>query len=556
MLSAKNVSFEYNNAQVLNGTSFSVSESDKIALIGPNGVGKSTLLKILAGKLKSTEGSVNQPNDLYVGYMPQEIDEYGNLTAAEFLKEVTGVTDALKVLEGATSDYSLDQSKPVLAAYESAYEKVEALQAFSFDEMVNKPLSRVGLTNEVLSMKVNNLSGGQKTKLALAAILLSRFNVLLLDEPTNNLDMQGLQILEDFLSKSKSAFVVVSHDRSFIRKATNKIAELLPSGKIKIYSLGYEEYLDSRSKERESATQAYRNYTEEKKRLEESARKKANQARSAAYNSGSSDNDKMNANARKEKAAGAHAKAASALISRLEQLEEPERPGKEIDLNFRFTESESKIPAVAAKLTGAVVDFSPIKMGPYDLTVNTGDKIVIIGPNGGGKSTLMRLIAAKLVPSEGSIEVTDAIKIGYLDQNFTFPFLDRSVLQNIKPSSASETSELYNLLAKFGIKKDKADSLPSELSPGQRARALLASLVAKGTNLILLDEPTNHLDIPASEELQQALADYHGTLLVISHDRELINALNPKRIVVVDKGSVLDEKHAQEYINLSQLNRS
>ena len=556
MLSAKNVSFEYNNAQVLNGTSFSVSDGDKIALIGPNGVGKSTLLKILASKLKPTEGSVNQPNDLYVGYMPQEIDEYGDLTGAEFLKEVTGVTDALRVLEGATSDYALDQSKPMLAAYESAYEKVEALQAFSFDEMVNKPLSRVGLDNGVLKLKVSNLSGGQKTKLALAAILLSRFNVLLLDEPTNNLDMQGLQILEDFLSKSKSAFVVVSHDRSFIRKAANKIAELLPSGKIKIYSLGYEEYLDSRSKERESAAQAYRNYTEEKKRLEESAREKANQARSAAYSSGSSDNDKMNANARKEKAAGAHAKAASALKSRLEQLEEPERPGKEIDLNFRFTEAESKIPAVAAKLTGAVVDFSSIKMGPYDLTVNTGDKIVIIGPNGGGKSTLMRLIAAKLVPSEGSIEVPDAIKIGYLDQNFTFPFLDRSVLENIKPSSASETSELYNLLAKFGIKKDKADSLPSELSPGQRARALLASLVANGTNLILLDEPTNHLDIPASEELQQALADYRGTLVVISHDRELISALNHKRIVVVDKGSVLGEKQAQEYINLSQLNRS
>jgi ATPase subunit of ABC transporter with duplicated ATPase domains len=205
------------------------------------------------------------------------------------------------------------------------------------------------------------------------------------------------------------------------------------------------------------------------------------------------------------------------------------------------------------KVTDAKLMFERINLGPYSLDVGTGEKIVIVGPNGGGKSSFIKLIAGEYKPSSGSIEVSTGINIGYIDQDFSFMFQDKTVLENIKPESEINTSEYYNLLAKFGVKKGKADSLPAELSPGQRARALLAELVAKGTNLILMDEPTNHLDISASDELQNALKDFNGTLIVVTHDRELINSLEDKKIIVIDKGQILAGQEESNYLKQSNI---
>lgn len=553
MLSAKNIDFEYSNTQVLRSTSFSVSEGEKIALVGPNGVGKSTLLKIMGGVLQPTSGNTSHPKNLNIGYMPQEIDAYQDMTGAVFLSEITGVNKALSDLESATEQYATIQSSASQALYQEAYERVESLQAYTLTERMAKPLARVGLETAVLDKKISELSGGQKTKLALSAILLSNFDVFLLDEPTNNLDMLGLNILEDFIKKSGSAFVIVSHDRWFIKSACKKIAELLPSGDIKLYSLGYDEYIQSRRKELESAEQAHENYKEEKKRLEVSARDKAMNARSAANNGGSSDNDKIGANARKEKAASAHAKAASAIISRLDQLHEPDKPVREIDLNFRFTGTNVKLPLVAANVNDAVVEFDTVKLGPYSLVINTGQKIVIIGPNAGGKSSFIKLLAGVVWPTGGSINISGSMTIGYIDQDFSFSEPDKSVLDNIIRDTDSTISEIYNLLARFNIKKEKADSLPNALSPGQRVRALLAGVVARGANFLILDEPTNHLDIPASNELQSALKEYDGTIVVVTHDRELIEALGNKRIVVIDKGKILTGNEEKDYINQSNI---
>lgn len=548
MLSAKNISFEYGNTQVLNGTSFDVSDAEKIALVGPNGVGKSTLLKVLGKVIKPLSGKVSAPNDLTVGYMPQEIDAYKHMTGSEFLGEITGVSKALEELKIITELYAKEQSAENLAGYESAYEKVESLQAYTLYERMGKPLSRVGLDESVLNKRIVDLSGGQKTKLALAAILLSTFDVFLLDEPTNNLDMSGLSILEDFIKKSNSAFVIVSHDRWFIKNTCKKIAELLPSGQIKLYSLGYDEYVESRMRERESAVQAYENYTEEKKRLEASAREKTANARSAANNSRSSDNDKIGSNARKEKAAAAHSKAAAAINTRLEQMKPIELPAKEIDLNFRFSESNAKMPVFAVRVHDAEIVFGNLKLGPYNLDVESGQKVVIIGPNGGGKSSFIKLVAGEINPASGHIEVPNGINLSYLDQDFSFRHENKTVLENICGDNIISTSEYYSLLARFGIKKEKADSLPSELSPGQRARALLAGVVATDTNLLLMDEPTNHLDIAASDELQNALNAYNGTLIVVTHDRELIDALDHKKIIVISDGKIISGEEASKYM--------
>ena len=553
MLSAKNIDFEYSNTQVLRSTSFSVSEGEKIALVGPNGVGKSTLLKIMAGLLQPTSGNISHPKSLNIGYMPQEIDTYQDMTGADFLSEITGVNKALGDLEAATAHYATKQTSVSQAIYQEAYERVESLQAYTLTERMGKPLAHVELDEAVLSFKVRDLSGGQKTKLALAAILLSKLDVFLLDEPTNSLDMHSLGILEDFINKSESAFVIVSHDRWFIKNACKKIAELLPSGDIKLYTLGYDEYIRSRTKARESALQTYENYLDDKKRLKDSAREKVLNANMAANNDSSPDNDKQTANFRKEKAATAHARAAAAISTRLDQLKEPDRPEKKIDLNFRFKPGVAKLPSTAVRVASAELTFERIKLGPYSLNVNTGEKIIVVGPNGGGKSSFLKLIAGKNTPSSGNVVVANGINIGYIYQDFSFRFPDKTVLENIKPESEINASEYYNLLAKFGIVKDKADLLPSKLSPGQRAKALLAELVAKGTNLILMDEPTNHLDISTSDELQNALKDFGGTLVVVTHDRELINALETKKIIVIDNGTILVGEEESNYLNKSNI---
>ena len=554
MLSAKNIEFEYGNTQVLRSTSFSVSEGEKIALVGPNGVGKSTLLKIMGDVLQPSSGNILHPKNLNIGYMPQEIDGYQDMTGADFLSEITGVSKALSDLEAATAQYAAMQSSASQDLYQEAYERVESLQAYTLSERITKPLARVGLETSVLDKKISELSGGQKTKLALSAILLSNFDIFLLDEPTNNLDMLGLNILEDFIKKSGSAFVMVSHDRWFIKSTCKKVAELLPSGDIKLYTLGYDEYIQSRRKELESAEQAHEDYTEEKKRLEVSARDRAMNAQSAANNSVSSDNDKVGTDYRKEKAANTYAKAASAISTRLDQLHKPDKPVREINLNFRFTGTNVKLPPVAATVNGAVVEFGSVVLGPYSLVINTGQKIVIIGPNAGGKSSFIKLLAGVVKPTGGSINISNGMTIGYIDQDFSFREPNKSVLDNIIRDTGSTNSEIYNLLARFNIKKEKADSLPHALSPGQRVRALLAGVVAQGANLLILDEPTNHLDIPASNELQSALKQYDGTIVVVTHDRELIEALGDKKIVVIDKGKILTGNEEKEYINQSNIN--
>jgi len=552
MLSAKEISFEYDNLVVLHKTSISINEGDRIGLVGPNGAGKSTLLKILAGIYEAQGGKISRPNELTVGYLPQEIDEYSDLTCIEFLEFVTGVKAALTTLEQATNKYSRDQSDATLKQYERAYSSVESLGAYTLETRVGKALDKVGLSHEILHKHVAELSGGQKTKLALSAILLARFSIFLLDEPTNNLDLDGLAVLEKFIIQSKAGFVIVSHDRRFLRKATTKIAELLPNKAIRIYSLGYDEYLDARRKQQESDLQRFQQFNDEKKRLQEAVRSKKFDAQAAASSSSSSDSEKVGRNARKEKAVGAHARAATALASRVEKLESPDKPQKDIDLNFRFDISTDKLSSVALEAHDATIYYENLLMGPYCFQVGSGDKVVIIGPNGGGKSTLLKMIAGAVTCSSGFVAVGQGYKIGYIDQEYSFPNPKKSVVENLVRLTELTKPEAYNILARFNIKKESADMIPVELSPGQRSRALLAGVVAGGANLLLLDEPTNHLDIPASDELQAALAEYKGTLIVVTHDRELIDSLKEKRVIVVADGHVLSNSESIAYLQQIQ----
>lgn len=548
MLTAKNVSFEYNQELILQNTSLSINAGDRIGLIGPNGVGKSTLLKIFAGILKPSNGKLVIPEDLNIGYLPQEIQEYSDLSCEGFIEKVTGTALALANLDKAMLEYSKELSDDSQKAYELAFATVESLGAYTLGTRTAKALATVGLSDDILSKKVGELSGGQKTKLALASILLAQFDVYLLDEPTNNLDLDGIQVLERFVKNSNATFVITSHDRRFLRTCITKIAEILPDKSVQIYTLGYDEYIEARRKEKEAQLQRQSEFQDERKRLTESARDKLYSANAAASSKSSSDNEKVGRNARKEKAVRSHARAAASIQSRLEQMTEPGRPTDDIDLNFRFNSESKKISEQVIKLVDATVTYDSIVLGPYTLNVQNGQKIIVIGPNGGGKSTLLKLMAGEIKPHTGKVEKGSGVTIGHVDQDYRFPDQDSSIIANVQKMTGEDIPTLYNLLARFNIKKLIADSLPGTVSPGQRSRALLACLVAKGTNVLLLDEPTNHLDIVASDELQDAINEYEGAVVIITHDRELIDTLEPKVILVVSDGRILSDKDAEPYI--------
>lgn len=549
MLTAKNVTFEYGTTPVLQGTTLSVSTGDKIGLVGPNGVGKSTLLKIMAGIISPVSGDVSRSAELNIGYMPQEIDPSTATSTRAFIEEITGVTAVLAELEGATNQYATGVTGPIQTRYEQAFARVEALGAYTLENRMAKALARVELSQSVLDKHVNELSGGQKTKLLLAAILLAQFDVYLLDEPTNNLDLEGIKTLENFITGSKASFVVVSHDRRFLRNCTTKIAELLTGGSVKTYSLGYDEYITARHKERESARQQFDQHQQERKRLATAVREKTHNARAAAGNRSSSDSDKMGNDARKERAAGSHAKAAKALETRLNQLGTAEKPATDLDLNFAFGDSTTRLPETIVRLRGATISYDTKHLGPYNLEISRGEKLVLVGPNGTGKTTLLKLLSGQLALDAGTREVAPGVVVGYIGQDNQFDNADKSVVQNLAKTTGLPTGELYNVLARFGLKKVDVDSVPNKLSPGQRSRALLAGLVAVGTNLLLLDEPTNHLDITASDELQTALNNYQGVVVVVTHDRELIDALEHKTVLVIEDGSIADTHKTGQYIN-------
>lgn len=543
MLVAKDVSFEYPNHPVLTRTSVSVGTGERIGLVGPNGIGKSTLLKILAGVMVPTTGQVTKPAEVTVGYMPQEIDNTTTQTALQLIEEMTGVAQALKAFEAATANYKPDNT----AAYELALAQVDALGAYTLEDRLGKVLADVGLGVDLLKKQVDELSGGQRTKLLLAVILLARFDVYLLDEPTNNLDLEGIRTLERFIGSSKASFVIVSHDRKFLRSSTTKIAELKADGQVEQYSLGYDEYVVARQMQKDAETRAYADAVDEQQRL-----KAALQAeRTGTRPSGnlSSDKDKLGRNARVEQAAKTHAKALKARQARMDSHHLPPRPAAEIDLNFDFGEASAHLPDSVVRLTKATVEFGSTRLGPFTLDIRRGEKVVVVGPNGSGKSTLLRLLGEQLEPTGGDRQVARGAKIGYVDQHYQFALPNSSVLQNLTQTTGLKPEELYNVLARFNLKKGQAESLPSELSPGQRARAVLAGLVASGTNVLLLDEPTNHLDVVASDELQRALSSYKGTIVLVSHDRELINGLNIKPVLVVD-GTIANLHDTQQYMQL------
>ncbi|MCA0146374.1 ABC-F family ATP-binding cassette domain-containing protein [Blastococcus sp. LR1] len=529
-------------ARVLfSGLDLVVAPGDVVGLVGVNGAGKSTLLRTLAGEIPAEAGSVVlSPPTATLGYLPQEHERREDETVLAALARRTGVAEAQAAMDAATD--ALAAGEPGADdAYGDTLERWLALGGADLDERAAEVVAEVA-PGVALDALMTGLSGGQAARVGLATLLLSRYDVLMLDEPTNDLDLAGLDQLERFVVGARSGVVVVSHDREFLARTVNRIVELdLAQQLVRVHDGGYEAYLAEREVARRHAREEYEEFADTKAGLEARAQMQKNWMAKGVRDSikKSKDGDKhiKAANRASSEKQAAKAKQTQRMIERLDVVEEPR---KEWELRMEIA-AAPRAGAIVATLRGAVVRRGSFTLGPVDLQVDGGDRVAITGANGSGKSTLLAALLGRVPLDEGTTSLGPSVQIGEIDQARS-RFFGTEQLMDAFGAEVPDwpTAEVRTLLAKFGLTADHVLRPAVTLSPGERTRAALALLQARGVNVLVLDEPTNHLDLPAIEQLEQALAGYTGTLLLVTHDRRMLAAVRTDRRLEVDGGRVTE----------------
>jgi ATPase subunit of ABC transporter with duplicated ATPase domains len=521
-LVAKDLSGGHAHRTLFSNLSFTVAPGDVVGVVGANGAGKSTLLSLLAGVATPQGGTVSTaPQDAFVGWLPQEHERLDGETVAAYIGRRTGSTQATQEMESSAEALGSDSAAD--DRYATALDHWLACGAADLDERIPATLAELGLDVGPDAL-MTGLSGGQAARVALAALLLSRFDVVLLDEPTNDLDLAGLARLEEFVKGLRGGVVLVSHDREFLARCITTVVELdLAQNKVAVYDGGYDAFLEERAIAKRHAREAYDEFAEKKADLVGRARTQREWSSQGVRNAmkKSPDNDKIRRRAASE-SSEKQAQKVRQMESRIARLDEVEEPRKEWALQFSIG-TAPRSSTVVATLNAAVVRQGSFTLGPVSLQVNAGERIGITGPNGAGKSTLLRLLLGRTAPDDGVASLGANVAIGEIDQargQFPEDVPLGTAFEDLVPEM--NQGEVRTLLAKFGLKADQVTSAVGALSPGERTRASLALLQARGVNVLVLDEPTNHLDLPAIEQLEEALDSYEGTLLLVSHDRRLL----------------------------------
>jgi ATPase subunit of ABC transporter with duplicated ATPase domains len=543
VLTAKGLSAGHADRVIFSGVDLVVSPGKVTGLVGANGAGKSTLLRMLAGLDDGARdaGSVSlSPPTATVGYLPQEPERRAGESVLAFIERRTGVVGAAAELDAATAALEAGEAGAE-DAYAAAFDRWMSLGGADLEERTAKVVASLGLTVR-LAAPMTSLSGGQAARANLASLLLSRYDVFLLDEPTNDLDIEGLAILEDFVMKLRAGTVLVSHDRAFLERTVDQVLELdLAQQSVRLYSGGYLAYLDERGIARQHARDAYEKYADQKTALTDRMRTQSSWAdrgvRQARAKAPDKDKHRLSAQVNRTEKLASKIKITERMIERLEVVEEPR---KEWELRMTIA-AAPRSGTVAASLREAVVSLPGFTLGPVNLQVNWADRVAITGPNGAGKSTLIAALLGRVPLASGSASLGSGISVGEVDQarsvfNGPEPLLEVFAAQ--LPGQVPE--EIRTLLAKFGLKADHVLRPAASLSPGERTRAGLALLQARGVNLLVLDEPTNHLDLPAIEQLESALDGYPGTFLLVTHDRRMLESVSVTRRLVVSDGQVTE----------------
>jgi ATPase subunit of ABC transporter with duplicated ATPase domains len=535
----KGLAAGYGEEELFAGLDVVVAAGDVIGLVGANGAGKSTLLRTLAGLHDRQDGTITfSPPTALVGYLPQEPERRPGETVAGYLGRRTGVATAQTALDAAAAALAVGEPGAD-DAYTIALERWLDLGGADLEGRAGAVCADLGL-GVALEHPMTGLSGGQAARAGLAALLLSRYDIFLLDEPTNDLDLDGLARLESFVTGLRAGTVLVSHDREFLTRTVTGVLELdRPQQQIRHYGGGYESYLEEREISRRHARAQYEQYADTRSDLEARARTQRNWMEKGVRNARrkATDNDKIGRKLRAESTEKQAAKARQTerLIERLDVVDEPR---KEWQLRMEIA-AAPRAGAIVAALRAAVVKRGGFTLGPVDLQIDWADRIAITGPNGAGKTTLLAAILGRIPLTCGTGTLGPGVVVGEVDQTRALLLGDEPLLDAFRAAAGDWPPEqARTLLAKFGLRGEHVLRPAATLSPGERTRCALALLQARGVNLLVLDEPTNHLDLPAIEQLESALDAYPGTLLLVTHDRRMLEAVHTNRRIHIQAGHV------------------
>ena len=504
ILSCQNINKSFGTNEVLKNVNFHLEEREKAALIGPNGAGKSTLLKIIMEEMNADSGEVIISRGKSLGYLAQHQELSGDCTIYEELLEVKqyllDMEEKIRTMEQDMKTVTGRELDTLLADYSRLTHQFELENGYSCRSEITGVLKGLGFTEEEFSKKVDTLSGGQKTRVALGRLLLSSPDIILLDEPTNHLDMESIAWLENYLTNYKGAVFIVSHDRYFLDKVVSKVVEI-DHGNVRMFQGNYSAYAQKKAQIRDAEYKAWLNQQQEIKHQEEVI------AKLKSFN--------------REKSIR-RAESREKMLDKMEVLDKPVEDNFEMKLTLTpriISGNEVLTVTDLAKSFPGQPLFSHV-----DFSIQRGERVAIIGANGTGKTTILKILNGLLPPDEGSIELGSKVLIGYYDQEHHVLNMNKTIFEEISDEYPYLTNtEIRNVLAAFLFTGDDVFKPIHTLSGGERGRVSLAKLMLSEANFLILDEPTNHLDIVSKEILEQALNAYTGTVLYVSHDRYFIN---------------------------------
>ncbi len=531
LLVAKGVQRRHAERVVIDEADLRIGVGSRIGLIGPNGSGKTTLLRVLAGDEQADAGSVTAYGT--VGLLGQVPDH--TTTGCDTILQQIGITAATAELErqsGRLERGDLDG----IDAHAAALERWLSLGGADADARLQTVAAEFGLKDELLKRPMASLSGGQAARVGLAAIALAKYDVMLLDEPTNHLDGDGLARLAKLLRQPSGGFVIASHNRQLLADVCTEIVSIdRHTGRLTHYGGGYETYEREHDAAHRRAVADHREAVQERTRLraaEAEIRRRGARTIESSRPENARDNDKSVRKFLKASGEAASGRART-MGDRIERIEVPEKPWEQRPLRLGLTAGERRQPWVVSLQQATWHRGADWSLGPLDLTVAHGERLILRGPNGSGKSTILATIAGRLQPTSGQVQIARSAVIAELGQTRSALERASTVSKAVRAKTGLDETDARNALAWFGLKAEHADQLPRRLSPGELTRAELAVLAHMNASCLLLDEPTNHLDIESVEVLEAALKDWPGALIVATHDTRMIEKLAPDREIAL-----------------------
>lgn len=526
LIECSNITKSFQGIPLLKDITFKIDDHDKVAIIGVNGAGKTTILKIIAGEENYDSGDLFCNKELTLGYLKQQHDLAMDKTVYDVGLDVFAplitIENRLRQLE---NEMTTDHSERILNEYDRLTQSFHDKDGYSYPSKLTGVLKGLGFSEEEFNLKVSMLSGGQKTRLALAKMLLQEPKLLLLDEPTNHLDNSAINFLEGYLKNYPHAIITVSHDRYFIDQVSNKIVEV-ENGKSKSYKCKYNEYSILKKKQRAVDLKHYLNQQKEIKRIQESI-------------------DTLKSYNREKQVKRAESK--EKQLAKIERIDKPENLPDTITINFK-PKRESGFDVL--KIENLAVKFDEILFKNIDIDIKKQERIALVGDNGVGKTTLFKTILDQLNAYQGKIKFGSKVDLAYYDQEHSTLAMDKTIFNEISDNFPKMTNtEIRNSLALFNFKGDDVFKEISLLSGGEKGRVVLTEILLKQANLLILDEPTNHLDIASKEVLEDALNQFEGTIFFISHDRYFINKVATRVIELTSTKAISHDGNYDTYLN-------